>query len=164
MIRTRVMAVAAVAGLAASLTLTAPASATIRSWSPDQSLAGYDCATEEMPSIRATACLVYGRSGGQVTYRAALKVTNLNRVAAIRLEAAVINIWAGPSPSRQVADDGCLNSSLSPGASAICWGTLKTNAQVCAVKPTTRYVTAAGAVTVSGNRPTPTSPPTTVVC
>jgi hypothetical protein len=164
MIRVRVMALAAVAGLAAALTFAAPASATIRSWSPDQDLSAYDCATEVAPSIRATACLVYGRSGGQVTYRAALKVTNTNQVAAIRLEAAVINMWAGPSPSKQVADDGCLNSSLSPGRSAICWGTLKTNAQVCAVKPTARYVTAAGAVTVSGNRPTPTSTPTTVVC
>ena len=164
MIRKRLIGLAAVAGLAAAFTIAAPASATIRSWSPDQDLSGYDCATETAPSIRATACLVYGISGGQQVYRAALKVTNTNQVAAIRLEAAVINIWAGPSPSRQVADDGCLNSSLSPGRSAICWGTLKKRAEVCAVKPGARYVTAAGAVTVSGNRPTPTSPPTTVVC
>ncbi|AXB41627.1 hypothetical protein A4R43_03085 [Amycolatopsis albispora] len=152
-------AAALFAGSLTALCLLAPsASAAQRSWSPDPRGPGdtypgnWHCNTG--PYV--DACVINSHNGTQPVYKAVMVVKNDTNLG-IQLSAPVINMWAGPSTSKQIRDDGCYNSGLSSEYAAACYGTAATLSVVCSIKPGATYVTANAAVNVDGARQTKVS-------
>jgi hypothetical protein len=142
------------------LALAQPASATVRSWSAPWGQGGA-CDRKIDNGFVVEACLVQSDSG--VSYKAILNVGN-ERSSGVQMSAAVINMWAVPSPATKIRDDGCLNSGLSAGYGATCYGTLTTKSTICSIKPGASYITANAAITVSSHRIMVQSPGIYVGC
>jgi len=135
------------------VSLAQPASAATRAWSPFPSNTdGWKCALEAINGVRVYSCVIH-RYDTEPTYQAALVVVN-DRSTGVRLTSAVINLWALPSPSVKVRGDGCLDSSLSAGYGATCYGTLATRSAVCSYKRTADTVTANAAINIAAASPT----------
>lgn len=156
-----------VAALLMALFLPAPpASAAVRSWSPWEDLTGWNCTDKNLGYVMVRSCLVEGHNGVEPTYQAVLQVWN-GRTTGVQMSAAVINQWAAPSPAVKIRDDACLDSGLSGGYGATCYGTVATRSAVCYYKRTATHVTANAAINipaVSSTRITVVSEPAYVGC
>lgn len=143
-----------------------PASAAVRSWSPWVDHTGSNCTDKNIGFIMVRTCLVEDHNGVEPTYQAVLQVWN-GRTTGVQMSAPVINQWAAPSPAVQIRDDACLNSGLSGGYGATCYGTVATRSAVCYYKRTATHVTANAAInipTISATRITVVSEAVYVGC
>ncbi|SMD25172.1 hypothetical protein [Kibdelosporangium aridum] len=146
--------------------LTQPASAAVRSWAPWVDHNGSNCDWNDYGFVTVKTCLEEGHNGVEPTYRAILQIWN-GKSTGVQMSAAVINMWAVPSPAVQIRDDGCLNSGLSGGYGATCYGTVATRSAVCHYKRTATHITANAAINipaVSSSRLTQKSMPVYVGC
>jgi hypothetical protein len=163
------IAIPLVLGLLAPFTSAQPTSAAVQSWVPSVSYpypGNWHC-TEEPPSTYVVdVCLINSHNGVEPVYKAVMIVWNF-RTTGFQMSSAVINMWALPSPAKQIRDDACYNSGLSGGYHAACFGTAATRSAVCGLKPGARSVTANGAINipaVSATRITVVSPTVPVIC
>ncbi|QFU89696.1 hypothetical protein YIM_22590 [Amycolatopsis sp. YIM 10] len=170
---TRAALVALASTLLLMLSLAHPASAATRSWvrPVDYPYPGNWHCTERLipesaPRGSVDVCLIHGNNGTQPTFRGVMIVWNLSS-GGFQMSAAKINLWAKPAPSVLVQEDGCLDSGLSAGFEAACYGTAVTRSQVCAAKPGATSVHAVGAINIpalSSDRITVTSKSRAIVC
>jgi hypothetical protein len=142
----RLAAALVVALLAVSLSAQ-PASAAVRSWAPWVDHTGLNCHDKDLGFVTVRTCLVEDHNGVEPTYQAVLQVWN-GRSTGVQMSAPVINMWAAPSPAVQIRDDACLNSGLSSGYGATCYGTVATRSAVCYYKRTATHVTANAAINI----------------
>ena len=138
-----------------------PASAAVRSWATPVAYpypGNWHCTeTFGPPNSNPSAygvdvCLINSHNGVEPVYKAVMIVWNF-RGAGFQMNAAVINMWALPSPSKQIRDDACLDSGLSGGFRAACFGTAATLSAVCSNKPGATAVTANGAINIPSLNP-----------
>ncbi|MEU4805728.1 hypothetical protein [Actinosynnema sp. NPDC023587] len=161
--------VALLTGLLMVPALAQPASAAVRSWATPVAYpypGNWHCTERDSSTHSVDVCLINSHNGVEPVYKAVMIAWN-HREAGFQMRAAVINMWAQPSPSKQVRDDACLDSGLSGGYRAACYGSAITLSAVCAAKPNATTVTANGAIdipAVSTTRITVAGPRVAVNC
>ena len=119
---------ALMASMLVLFSLAQPASAAVRSWTTPVAYpypGNWHCTENNTANYSVDVCLINSHNGVEPVYKAVMIVWN-HRGTGFQMNAAVINMWALPSTSRQIRDDACLDSGLSGGFRAACFGTAAT--------------------------------------
>ncbi|GAA3433554.1 hypothetical protein [Kutzneria kofuensis] len=142
------------------------ASAAVHAWTSPPDTSTLPCHYNIVEDLQVESCLIARTQAGVPGFQAVMVLENMGTTG-IQLHSAVINMWALPSPSKQIRGDSCPDTGLSSGYGAACYGTFASRAQVCAAKPDARSVTANAAINApseSTNRIAVTSTALAISC